>query len=294
MNNLSQQLASIENFPQHQQRLLSQLIQHSSFNASFSATQVAALLSEQPNIEQLLTDLVPLAQSYSVSPISNFKVGAVALAKSGAIYLGANMEFFDQALNQSIHAEQAVISNAWHHDETQLTKIAVSASPCGHCRQFMNELVDAGALEILLPQQSPVTLASLLPLSFGPTDLGVNQNLMASDKNNIANTNADELIIQASNGAQLSYSPYSKSPSGIALATKSAKYVGRYAENCAYNPSLSPLQSALIALHLANDKISDITQAVLGELKSAPVSQFSTSYSLLAQLCEVPLKHHRV
>lgn len=45
-----------------------------------------------------------------------------------------------------------------------------------------------------------------------------------------------------------SYCPYTRLPSGVALATGSgAVYGGRYVESAAYNPSLPPLQSALAA-----------------------------------------------
>jgi cytidine deaminase len=45
-----------------------------------------------------------------------------------------------------------------------------------------------------------------------------------------------------------SYCPYTRLPSGVALATASgAVYGGRYVESAAYNPSLPPLQSALAA-----------------------------------------------
>ncbi len=39
-----------------------------------------------------------------------------------------------------IHAEQCLIANALLHGERGLRKLAVSAAPCGHCRQFYSEL----------------------------------------------------------------------------------------------------------------------------------------------------------
>ena len=45
-----------------------------------------------------------------------------------------------------------------------------------------------------------------------------------------------------------SYSPYTKSPSGAAIVTKSGKvYGGGFAESAAFNPSLSPFHAAWIA-----------------------------------------------
>ena len=39
-----------------------------------------------------------------------------------------------------IHAEQCLIANALLHGETGIQKLAISAAPCGHCRQFYSEL----------------------------------------------------------------------------------------------------------------------------------------------------------
>ena len=39
-----------------------------------------------------------------------------------------------------IHGEQCLVANALLHGERGLRKLAVSAAPCGHCRQFYSEL----------------------------------------------------------------------------------------------------------------------------------------------------------
>jgi hypothetical protein len=43
-------------------------------------------------------------------------------------------------LNQSVHAEQFLIANLISHGEQELIALAVTAAPCGHCRQFYSEL----------------------------------------------------------------------------------------------------------------------------------------------------------
>ncbi|XNM78622.1 hypothetical protein ACLK19_14305 [Escherichia coli] len=51
--------------------------------------------------------------------------------------------------------------------------------------------------------------------------------------------------------ADRSHMPYSKSPSGVALECKDGRiFSGSYAENAAFNPTLPPLQGALILLNL--------------------------------------------
>ena len=52
---------------------------------------------------------------------------------------------------QTIHAEQSAISHAWLRNEPRITDIVVNYTPCGHCRQFMNELYQAQDLKNHLP-----------------------------------------------------------------------------------------------------------------------------------------------
>lgn len=42
-----------------------------------------------------------------------------------------------------VHAEQSLLANAAWHGESALERLAVSAAPCGHCRQFYSELACA-------------------------------------------------------------------------------------------------------------------------------------------------------
>ena len=109
------------------------------------------------SVEELMIRLLPLAKVFSMASVSNFHVGAVALAKASPadghmnLYLGANMEFEHLALNMTIHAEQVVVINAWHHGARRIKSIAVSELPCGHCRQFLQELCGSTDLMVLKP-----------------------------------------------------------------------------------------------------------------------------------------------
>ncbi|STM38216.1 cytidine deaminase [Escherichia coli] len=61
----------------------------------------------------------------------------------------------------------------------------------------------------------------------------------------------DALSQAAIAAANRSHMPYSKSPSGVALECKDGRiFSGSYAENAAFNPTLPPLQGALILLNL--------------------------------------------
>ncbi|MCV5232898.1 cytidine deaminase, partial [Escherichia coli] len=82
------------------------------------------------------------------------------------------MEFFGVQLGQTVHAEQSAISHAWMKGERGVKDITINFSPCGHCRQFMNELSTANELKIQLPEREEKSLHEYLPEAFGPNDLG--------------------------------------------------------------------------------------------------------------------------
>lgn len=238
-------------------------------------------------VEELLQLLVPVASSYARPCISNYKVGIAALGKSGAIYLGVNLEFPGVPLNESVHGEQFAITNARSHGETELLMIALSAAPCGHCRQFMNEMVGEGVLQILTPNSSPVAYSTLLPEAFGPKDLGLSGNLLTlSAECDPASSKEDSCITSEALEAVLnSYAPYTNAQSGIALLTKDGKiYQGSYLENAAFNPSLSPLQAALVSLVADLRDYSEIQEALLFEKLEAPISQEVMSREILKNI----------
>lgn len=91
-------------------------------------------------VQQLLHELVPFAKRFARPPISLYHVGIAGLGKSGTIYLGVNLEFLGLPLSQAVHGEQFLVANARNHGEKELVMIALSAAPCGHCRQFLYEM----------------------------------------------------------------------------------------------------------------------------------------------------------
>ena len=208
-------------------------------------------------------------------------MGAVVRGTSGAVYLGANIEFAGANLSQTVHAEQAALSNAFMHDEPGIEAIAVSAPPCGHCRQFLYEFAEGRDIEILLPGQPAITLSALLPQPFGPRDLNVTEGPLSRTK--IAIQNVESVAQAARYAAANAYAPYSNSPSGVAIRSRRGNvYRGSYIENAAFNPSLPPLQVALVAMAMANEEFSDIAEVVLAEAANNSISQLSATKSLLA------------
>jgi len=233
-----------------------------------------------------MESLLPWAVAFAGAPVSRFRVGAVALGRSGALYAGANLELTALPLAASVHAEQAAVANAWLHGETGLDALAITAAPCGHCRQFLNELEHAGSLRILIAGQPATTLGELLPSAFGPADLGVTVRLMAADNHALTldARDADSLALEALAAANASYAPYTRAYAGVALrALDGTTIAGRYAESAAYNPSLPALQAALVGLALRGATRTQIAEAVMVEAEGS-ASQRSAAEAALATM----------
>ena len=236
------------------------------------------------SVTDLMLRLLPAARQYSRAIISDFQVGAVAKARMTnnasasefSLFLGANIEFPAQALTQTIHAEQSAVINAWLQGAKQIDDVAVSAVPCGCCRQFLFELEGSQNLSIFTHnpidgQSTHNNLSDLLPTAFGPRELGSATGLMASVRQpadfDLKHPSNDPFVLEAEAAAKKSYAPYSRNFAGCAIKSADGKtYAGRYAENAAFNPSLSALHTAIISMILDQPgTVNCITRAVLVE-----------------------------
>lgn len=247
---------------------------------------VSRLISAGTTIDAVMIELLPLAGTYSNAPLSHFAVGAIALGESGALYLGANFEVPQCGLNQAIHAEQSAIANAYGHRETGIKAVAVTAAPCGHCRQFLNEIAGGDAIRILTLDDQPRTLKSLLPASFGPKDLDQQEAMFTSALRPLRLTRTGDALAQrALEAADRSYAPYTTSPSGCAIEMANGTVVsGSYLENAAFNPSLAPLQSALVSVVMHQEDLAGITRVVLVEIADARITHQAETRLVLAVL----------
>lgn len=284
---------ALSDLPADLQSALASLI-NTQFKGVITKAQFQALLAESKlDDKELRLALLPLAAAFSVAPISNFYVGAIVRGNSGNLYFGANMEFSGVQLGQTIHAEQSAISHAWIKGETGISDITINFSPCGHCRQFMNELTTADSLMIQLPERDEKSLQEYLPESFGPKDLGIEGGLLASVSHDLSLDSGSDLLINALKAANQSHAPYSHNISGIALEMKSGHvYHGMYAENAAFNPSLPPLQVALIHANMSRECLSEITAAALVENHKGAISHLAITKSTLEALSpEVTLEY---
>ena len=121
------------------------------------------------------------AREMAYAPYSDHKVGAALVAKSGKVYTGCNVE--NAAYTPTNCAERTAIFKAVSEGEIEFTAIAIVGglgdklsdvcAPCGVCRQVLAEFCD-GDLHVVMGTPDKIvtsTLADLLPLSFGKSDL---------------------------------------------------------------------------------------------------------------------------
>jgi cytidine deaminase len=255
--------------------------------ARIEADELARLRSETGlDTNTLLLASLTWARRWARAPLSSFEVGAAVLGELGCIYLGANIEFDRLPLSQTIHAEQSAIAHAWSADETGLSLIATSAAPCGFCRQFMLELPEPRPL-LLLGDAEPTTLDALLPRAFGPTQLGRKPQLLRAGPHGLRwiETPTHPLAAMALHAADRSSAPYTGALAGVAIETNDARrYAGSVAESAAYNPTLAPMQAALISAYHGGSRLESIRTALLVELDDAAISQLELARTVLASV----------
>ncbi len=277
--------SAFSQLPADLQTAIAPVLADAHFSAMLSAGQVLSLRSATGLDEDALAfALLPLAAACARADLSHFNVGAIARGISGTWYFGGNMEFLGATMQQTVHAEQSAISHAWLRGEKALAAITVNYTPCGHCRQFMNELNSGLALRINLPGRAPHTLKDYLPDAFGPKDLDI-KTLLMDEQNHGYPLEGDALTQAAIKAANRSHTPYSKSPSGVALELADGTiFSGSYAENAAFNPTLPPLQGALNLLSLHGYDYPAITRAMLAERADAPLIQWDATVATLKAL----------
>jgi cytidine deaminase len=111
------------------------------------------------------------------APYSHFPVGAAALAGSGRIYCGCNVENASYGLCNC--AERTAIFCAVAAGEKSIRAVAVytptplPTAPCGACRQVIHEFgADAAVISVCdTKNRIDTRISALLPGAFGPGDL---------------------------------------------------------------------------------------------------------------------------
>jgi cytidine deaminase len=112
------------------------------------------------------------ARARAYAPYSGFTVGAAIQAKSGALYIGCNVE--NASYGATICAERAAMAAAVAAGERELIALAISTAaktptpPCGICRQCLVELAPKLPIRSYTGDAyAEYDLGSLLPHAFG-------------------------------------------------------------------------------------------------------------------------------
>lgn len=124
-------------------------------------------------------------RQFSYTPYSHFNVGAALLTKTNKIYGGCNIE--NASYGPSNCAERTAFFKAISEGEKDFAAIAIVGGPagqdiselcppCGVCRQVMMEFCNPKNFYIILAKNKNdywiYTLEELLPMGFGPDNLG--------------------------------------------------------------------------------------------------------------------------
>ncbi|PZT89895.1 MAG: cytidine deaminase [Citromicrobium sp.] len=121
------------------------------------------------------------AAKRSYSPYSQFPVGAALRFAGGSIVTGTNIE--NASYGVGLCAETVAISKAMADGvRGGLEAVAVTGpgdqpiTPCGRCRQVINELAQLGGTDPIILCVGPdevrrLRLSALLPEAFGPASL---------------------------------------------------------------------------------------------------------------------------
>ncbi|MEZ5708400.1 MAG: cytidine deaminase [Blastomonas sp.] len=147
-------------------------------------------MSNPIDAEALLSQALGAA-AHAYAPYSGFHVGAALLFADGTVVTGSNFENASYGL--SVCAETSAILSANHQGHREgLVAVAVvggpadengaprcgddPVTPCGRCRQVLNEVAQLGQTDPLIfcghsTGYAQHRLSALLPHAFGPANL---------------------------------------------------------------------------------------------------------------------------
>jgi len=205
--------------------------------------------------------------------ISGYKVSCFIETDIGN-FNGINVEITPQ---YNLHAEQSGIHNALINGATEIKKIVLQDSPCGHCRQLINE-IDSNI--IINVNNKEKFIKDLLPDAY---TLEKKLSVFTNNENLIFVK--EKTISVSEKECNLSFSPYTNSKAGVSIYTKNNIYHGRYVESWAFNMSIHPFLGALSQLFLNNDNIENIEEIYLTIDENSKIDHIKSTIEILSYLC---------
>ncbi|KAG7023653.1 Cytidine deaminase 1, partial [Cucurbita argyrosperma subsp. argyrosperma] len=211
-------------------------------------------------IPLLLPSLVKSAQSLARPPISKYHVGAVVRSAAEIKILVSSIEESDSKSNDYVPLPQFLPHRFGPYD-------------------LLNKDV---------------------PLLLEPRFNGLSLSDESAENHTLCNgahgSDWEKLKRAALDAANMSHAPYSRCPSGVALIdTDGQIYKGSYMESAAYNPSMGPVQTAIVSYVAGGGGgYERIVAAVLVEKDGVDVKQEHTARLLLQTIspeCEFRVVH---
>ena len=141
-----------------------------------------------PAVRESLIAAAKAAEINAYAPYSRFHVGAALLFDDGAVVTGANVENASYGLSLCAETVATAAASAAGR-RGGLIAVAVTGgaidtseaerptiSPCGRCRQVLNEFAALGGTDPLVlcvgaVEVVEIRLSALLPMAFGPASL---------------------------------------------------------------------------------------------------------------------------
>lgn len=247
------------------------------------------------SVEELMLLVLGAAKTIARPPISSFFVGAVGLEReTGNLILGGNIEFPGTHLGLTVHGEGFVFTRAASRGTTIETIAIGEAHPCAHCRQYISEFATSRELTLIDPLGHRLTMAQLYPWPFDPDYLGGVGAIAGAYDGTLGLASSDwpatigDRLLDAGRRA---HAPYSKCPGAVVLALRDGQLVSGFSiESVAFNPTMGPLQAAVINLIAHGYEAADIAEAALGTRLGGNVDYSLSVTELLGKLApQAPL-----
>jgi cytidine deaminase len=256
----------------------------------------ASLVSELELVDVLDAAILGLVAAAALArpPISSYRVGVVGIgAASGDLYLGGNLEFPGAAITHTVHAEGVAALLARARGDELAVLASTQTRPCAHCRQVLAEFAGGLDLRLIDPFGHDIRLEDVFPWPFAPGDLGQAGAVPSGGEAPVladpSSVPTDVAAVLASAGRR-AHAPYSGSRSAIVLRLGDGSLVGGAClESVAFNPTIGPLQDALVGLVAAGRQYGEIAEAWLAVVPGAGVNHEAPTRDLLGAVASAPL-----
>jgi len=261
------------------------------------ATVVAELIADLGLADATDAAVLALAAASALArpPISSYRVGVVGIgAASGDLYLGGNLEFPGASIWHTVHAEGSAALLARARGDRLGVLASPQARPCAHCRQVLAEFEGAFEMRLIDPLGHDLRLGDVVPWPFAPGDLG--QGGATADEGDAPALQEPQALPDGvaeaiAAAGRRAHAPYSGSRAAIVLRLGDGTLVGgAVLESVAFNPTVGPLQDALVGLVAAGRRYDEIAGAWLAVRRGAPVNHEAPTRDLLAAVAAVPLQ----